>query len=112
MNDYAKLKKVAGEGCAKELAERLGGRPLYIPVALSDNHPITLIAGYEKAELIFKELGGQSIQWPSKLALESRERKRSIVESLEAGSPPATVATLHGVTIQYVRRLKRISENV
>lgn len=59
------LEDALGLGEAVEIVRRWGGRTLYVPVAMTEAHPIALTLGFEKARRLVAAFAGQRLELPS-----------------------------------------------
>lgn len=97
---------VIGEPAALILAERLGGSPLYIPQHPARGSPLVLAIGHGPAARLCDAFPSQSVQLPSRSALDAGRRREAVRYDLRRGLPAAEIARRHGLTVRHVRRLR------
>ena len=69
------LSEVIGTESAVKLGQNMGGARIYVPAKATDEHPLTIALGKDKAQHLCNYYGGDTIELPSKrLFREARDR--------------------------------------
>ena len=96
----------AGVRAALKLADAFGGRELYVPFKLTDEHPIVEAIGKEASAKMVKLYGGGRVLVPLDPNASASRQKRTIVKMLREGKSVQTIAGACGCHIRTVLRVK------
>ncbi|NBB17025.1 helix-turn-helix domain-containing protein [Caulobacter sp. SLTY] len=84
------------------LSRDFGGRRIYIPRALGEDHPLVVSIGLDAARLLVEALAGEELEPP----LTGGKRLR-ILEALDRGEKPEQIARALGVSRSWIFKLKK-----
>ena len=84
---------------------------MYVPKRLTDDHRLVSILGPKLASRLVEAFGGEILYPANCHHIEVNHRNRRIVELLAEGLTAAQVAEEFGVSVRYVRFLKKKGSN-
>lgn len=97
--------EILGENIAMELVKHLGGRHLYVPNAVSDDHDIAKAIGLEQATKFCQHFRGSALSIPKCKTYFNRKRNQEMIELHRKGEKiPSLVATF-GLTTRQIRTI-------
>lgn len=76
---------------------------LYVPIRLSQDHPIVGIVGQVAAEKLVGKYGGQTIRIPQCSAMQKAKRNEEIKSLAAEGLKPVEIAPRFGMTVRAIR---------
>ncbi len=85
MNLFEELRELLGPDATVKLLARYGGRRLYVPMKIKDNHRLNWWLG-DKAHLLSDRFGGCSLDLPLARKEISRLRRQRIIELRRNGA--------------------------
>jgi len=110
-NSIQELVEVIGLVPALQLVDRFPGVPLYIPQAMTTDHPIYQCIGDAAAQLLLENYSGDTIRMP-KLDNPLRQYKHATLKRmLNDGCSHRTVALRLGYSRRHVERLSSSLRN-
>lgn len=98
----AELIEAIGEGAARQLAKKLGGTTVYVPLAIGEHHPLCVVLGREGADRLRGWAGGLRIAVPKQA-----ERRARVLELHRRALTSAEIAAETGYSQRHVFRLLR-----
>jgi hypothetical protein len=103
---YETIKAEIGEDQACILIARLGGRRLAIPVDPKPDSVIALAVGHRNACALCRALGGDTVELPSRNALEAERRRDAVMTAIARGKTIDDIAFEQGISQRQVFRIK------
>lgn len=105
------LEEICGRDAAARLLAAFGGTRVYVPAAMSDEHPLVIVMGEAAALALAAALrtgnGGMVVRLPIG-SFSARARQRELLRlAVAQGGSAATIARRLGITIRTVFREKR-----
>ena len=80
---------------------------LYVPKRITHKHRLVEILGWDKAQQLVKAFGGEILYPPNCARIATRFRNKRIIEMMGEGFTADYVAEEFGVTVRYVRLLRK-----
>lgn len=78
---FEELADAIGEPLARRLCEHLGGIELYVPVQITENHPVALAIGHKEAQIFASRFRGSHVRLPK-----AYNRRQRVLELSERGT--------------------------
>ena len=94
-----------GHQPALRLIRAHGGRRLYIPQAMKDDHPIALLVGHAIAVSLSEQYGGDYLEVPDEQTALLDLRNRRICIRFEAGQSIRSLARRYGLSPAMIRKI-------
>lgn len=104
---FDQVAAVIGSADALKLCARFGGTDLYVPHAVSPEHPIVLTVGLDAARLLSANFTGETLGLPNlSHRREVTRRRRQVLDLFAAGKMTARqIALATGYTERHVRNI-------
>ncbi|MFP4137461.1 MAG: Mor transcription activator family protein [Halomonas sp.] len=99
------LADAIGHTATVRLMRAYGGRRLYIPVAIPEEHPLAAVLGYRACRPLSERWGGERITIPDDQTALLDLRNRKIAEQYRAGEPIRSLARRYGLSPRMVRKV-------
>lgn len=99
------LRRVAdqlGEAIALEIADRYSGRCMYVPVVITEDHPIAQRLGMEAAIGLAKMFRGELVDIPRCSELERERRNARLLEARSKGESVTSLTERFGLSRRQV----------
>lgn len=106
------LAGVIGLSATIRLAAMYGGRNLYIPIEVGDEHMLARLIGGPAARRLAKEWPSKHLAIPTLNGLIREHRSAIVFYELAAGKKPQQVAALVGLTERRVWQLQKEYERL
>lgn len=101
----AELVRVIGLGPCARLLERCGGRKVYVPKELRQDHPLTLIIGREAAALLIEHYQLSTIEIPKHETLVRAMRDNEIRQRHAQGASTSALAEAYWLSERHIRNI-------
>jgi len=98
------------EGAVRLMQATTSNRQIYIPAKEVGAHHLASVLRPDELRMLCREFGGSLMHYPSARSMKRRRatqiKAQAIMQDLRAGRKLSEVAIKHGVSCQYVSRLR------
>ena len=97
-----------GPEAVRQIVRQWGGTNIYVRKEVAKDDPVTLTIGIEKASLLSRTYGGETIELPARPTHLS-ERNCALLGDIDNGQTIKDVALKYGLTIRQIFNIRRAS---
>jgi Mor family transcriptional regulator len=105
------LVRVIGLAAATRLLQRFGGRTIFVPAEVSQDHPLSVALGHQVAQRLCANYGRDQLDVPQFESLLRGMRDAEIRRRRCAGESPSTLASEYFLTVRQIRRIASLAED-
>lgn len=106
------LGQAIGAVATMRLLALFGGRKLYVPEEMSEDHPIALAIGIDAARELSRQFTREQLELPDGDEFARLRRVRRVAGLLRHSTPPRDVAMLIGISTKQVARYRAEAEQL
>ena len=99
------LASIIGYQPTARLLRAFGGRRLYIPATLDDEHPITWVVGYTHAQTLTTRYGGERLDLPDEHIIVLDLRNQRMAAEYRRGHSVRQLAKTYGMSPRGIRHI-------
>lgn len=108
----AELARVSSVAAALALAREYGGRRIYIPEVMTEDHPLAVLIGFDAAMALSHHYPGDRPEIPMLRDWRAKVKANAIASARRAGRTQADLAREYGMTERGIRLAERRAEVV
>lgn len=108
----AELARVSSVAAALALAREYGGRRIYIPEVMTEDHPLAVLIGFDAATALAHHYPGDRPEIPMLRDWRAKVKANAIASARRAGRTQAELAREYGMTERGIRLAERRAEVV